>query len=237
VTNPSESSFRTFLTEQAFRRHLHKLHSQDQEEYGDEESLDYKSTVNRTRDFKGKQSSFSRHKALKHLSDSSSSCFGRSHANKPHRVHFTSRLAISLQTPAHIFRNYGLCTIAVTQQVDTASSILHSSSSGVHNGPKYQYPRPRHSNGNTQGHHSSGAHGECASNDSTKIHGTWYIGAFGRWWIGGELEFAKEDLIPDSLVPDSVSSKGGSNKIQREFKSGHYEIRPLDQVDAFEGMS
>ncbi|PVG02491.1 hypothetical protein CPB86DRAFT_751191 [Serendipita vermifera] len=236
VTNPSESSFRTFLTEQAFRRHLHKLHSQDQEEYGDEESLDYKSTLNRVRDSKGKQPAFSRHKAFKHLSDPSSSCFGRSHANKPHRVHFTSRLAISLQTPAHIFRNYGLCTIAVTQQVDTISSFSLPNSNAVHNSPKYQYSRPRHSNGSAQGHHSPAAHEECTGNDATKIHGTWYIGAFGRWWIGGELEFAKEDLMPDSLVSDSVGSKGGSNKIQREFKSGSYDIRPLDQIDAFEGL-
>ncbi|KAG8834709.1 hypothetical protein FRC17_007615 [Serendipita sp. 399] len=212
VTNPSEASFRTFLTEQVFRRHLQRLHIEQADENTDIESLNNKSSLTRISDGEGRLYALPSHKAL------TGSNYGhnpRNQVNKPPRFHFTNRSAVSLQTPAHVYRSYGICTIAVTQDIDTASPFVSRQT--------------------------------CPSDSRTmetslpmrqvKIRGTWFIGAFGKWWVGGELEISKEDLLAIAVNGNSTVSNQEQQKAQGELKDGRYEIKVLDQSDAFEGKA
>jgi len=92
LTNPSESTFRAYLTEQAFRQHLSRLDENAQDDETDPKDSGLHFTVSRRsppivrkpgRDF-DTQSPF----------------------------HFVNRAAISLRTPKHVFHSFGVLTIA-----------------------------------------------------------------------------------------------------------------------------
>ncbi|KAH8119071.1 hypothetical protein DFH11DRAFT_1502066 [Phellopilus nigrolimitatus] len=94
MTNPSETSFRAFLTEQAFRHHLSRLDDTDTQ---DELELASPATRPDVRSRRG-QSNF-----LKQRSTSA-------YASPP--FPFASRASVSLRTPKHIFRSLGILSIA-----------------------------------------------------------------------------------------------------------------------------
>lgn len=230
MTNPSETSFRTFLTEQAFRRHLHKLSDSEGLEDETEDALGFNANKDKT-----KRYALPHHEVIKPGSQASVIKQGNGNTGTL-RFHFTHRLAVSLQTPTHVFRSYGLCTIAVTQQVDTEKSYTTHS----------QVKRRRSSNSLKHfGHHNHDHHSHPLSVESRKscatckqngkIDGTWYIGVFGRWWVGGELEFLKEDLLPTSskaLVHSSGNEEGSNSP---ELHPGGYDVKVLDHSDAYDG--
>ncbi|KAF5370645.1 hypothetical protein D9758_001855 [Tetrapyrgos nigripes] len=91
LTNPSENSFRAYLTELSFRQHLSRL----------DDNADDDSDVQENQD--GKSSSF-RHGA----------------SGTPHTLpfdnrspfHFANRASVSLRTPKHVFHSFGIFTIA-----------------------------------------------------------------------------------------------------------------------------
>lgn len=56
-----------------------------------------------------------------------------------------------------------------------------------------------------------------------KIRGTWFIGAFGKWWIGGSMEFFAADFLAHSTSP------------VQDVKTGFCNVRSLDKTDAYEG--
>ncbi|KAG6917437.1 hypothetical protein DXG01_002523 [Tephrocybe rancida] len=85
LTNPSENSFRAYLTEQSFRQHLSRL--------DDNNDDDHKRPATSTR----KTSSTTAHT----FSNDASSTF-----------HFANKASISLKTPKHVFHSFGLFTIA-----------------------------------------------------------------------------------------------------------------------------
>ncbi|KAG5645185.1 hypothetical protein DXG03_006703 [Asterophora parasitica] len=89
LTNPSENSFRAYLTEQSFRQHLSRL-----DDNGDD---DHK-----------RQSSSSTHPAKRatYPTAHTLSCDNSS------PFHFANRASISLRTPKHVFHSFGLFTIA-----------------------------------------------------------------------------------------------------------------------------
>ncbi|KAG8785442.1 hypothetical protein FRC19_011200 [Serendipita sp. 401] len=216
VTNPSEASFRTCLTEQVFRRHLQRLHIEDADDNADIESLNNNSSLTRISDGDGRLYSLPSHKSPKTLTGSNFGHNLRNQGNKPPRVHFTNRSAVSLQTPAHVFRSYGICTIAVTQDIDTASPFVSSQNCSSSNGHTVETAVPVR---------------------QMKIRGTWFIGAFGKWWVGGVLEISKEDLLAIAMNGSPPASSQDLYKSQGELKDGRYEIKVLDQSDAFEGLS
>ena len=117
LTNPSENSFRHYLTEQSFRQHLKRLDENAQDEEGDSQNT-------------GKHISHSRRLPLS--------------TRKPDRdrdtqspFHFVNRASISLRTPKHAFHSFGVLTIAavfpssqscnVTLGVDAAQSTVNDS--------------------------------------------------------------------------------------------------------------
>ncbi|KAG6842109.1 hypothetical protein C0991_002763 [Blastosporella zonata] len=84
LTNPSENSFRAYLTEQSFRQHLSRL--------DDNVDEDHKRPVTSTR---------RNTPTANTISNDSSSTF-----------HFANKASISLRTPKHVFHSFGLFTVA-----------------------------------------------------------------------------------------------------------------------------
>ncbi|KAF9461298.1 hypothetical protein BDZ94DRAFT_1167897, partial [Collybia nuda] len=90
LTNPSENSFRAYLTEQSFRQHLSRL---------DDNTDDNHTTPNTTNSTNAVRRSTL---ATVHtLSFDNSSPF-----------HFANRASVSLRTPKHVFHSFGIFTIA-----------------------------------------------------------------------------------------------------------------------------
>ncbi|CUA66840.1 Chromatin modification-related protein eaf-1 [Rhizoctonia solani] len=147
VTNPSAASFRTFLTELAFRRHLSKLHDASE---ADPPAL-----------------TWARHSL---------------HIDAPPHLQFATRASVSVRSSAHIFRSFGVLTIAaVTPVADHRNKHIP--------------------NGDAQASFASD-------------HGRWFLGAFGKWWLGGALLLGKGDdthgtagLLDIRLLDDSELSK------------------------------
>ncbi|KAL5631449.1 hypothetical protein ACGC1H_007090 [Rhizoctonia solani] len=147
VTNPSAASFRTFLTELAFRRHLSKLHDASE---ADPPAL-----------------TWARHSL---------------HIDAPPHLQFATRASVSVRSSAHIFRSFGVLTIAaVTPVADHRNKHL--------------------GNGDAQTSFASD-------------QGRWFLGAFGKWWLGGALLLGKGDdahgtagLLDIRLLDDSELSK------------------------------
>lgn len=86
LTNPSETSFRAYLTEQSFRQHLSHLddttdESSDIDVQYSPRPVDRNTMTDRT----------------------------------PLPFHFANRASVSLRTPKHIFHSVGICTIATTR--------------------------------------------------------------------------------------------------------------------------
>src|SRR6266702_3947110 len=88
LSNPSETSFRSYLTEQSFRHHLSRL----------DDPADFDSS---DRDGSNPSSS----------SSQSSSTFGSLESGSS-AFHFSNRAAVALRTPRHAFHSFGLFTIA-----------------------------------------------------------------------------------------------------------------------------
>ncbi|CAE6482893.1 unnamed protein product [Rhizoctonia solani] len=146
VTNPSAASFRTFLTELAFRRHLSKLHDASE---ADPPAL-----------------TWARHSL---------------HIDAPPHLQFATRASISVRSSAHIFRSFGVLTIAAVTPV-----------------ADHRNKRP----------------GGDAQTSFASDQGRWFLGAFGKWWLGGALLLGKGDdgdatagLLDIRLLDDSELSK------------------------------
>ncbi|KAH9847177.1 hypothetical protein C2E23DRAFT_742463 [Lenzites betulinus] len=92
LTNPSETSFRTYLTEQSFKQHLSRL-----DEGGQEDGV--------ASDDSGVHFTLSR-RALP-SSRKSGNTF-----DPTSPFHFVSRASVSLRTPKHVFYSFGILTIA-----------------------------------------------------------------------------------------------------------------------------
>ena len=87
LSNPSETSFRSYLTEQSFRHHLSRL--------------DDPADIDSDHDASNRSSP----------SSQSSSTFGSLESGSS-AFHFSNRAAVALRTPRHAFHSFGLFTIA-----------------------------------------------------------------------------------------------------------------------------
>jgi epidermal growth factor receptor substrate 15 len=99
LTNPSENSFRAYLTEQSFRHHLSRL-----DENLDDEQSDHTACYSNI--YSGP-------------SPRSSSMHGSEQNTAP--FHFANRASISLRTPKHVFHSFAIFTIAAMVPVAKAS--------------------------------------------------------------------------------------------------------------------
>ncbi|KIO30324.1 hypothetical protein M407DRAFT_155326 [Tulasnella calospora MUT 4182] len=181
LSNPTEASFRTFVTELAFRRHITKLSggqlSSDDSTTGD---------VNPS-------SGLSPSRGGRRQADASSTPSSVT-PNGP-GFHFSNRANISLRTPAHVFRSFLFFTIVIVTPVSNSKA----SASDAHPGKDRSGGKPVSS--------------------AATLEGSWYIGAFGQWWLAGTLEFpktlsrkppsAKEQLLGDEAAISPFDQKGG----------------------------
>lgn len=100
LTNPTENSFRTYLTEQSFRHHLSRL----------DDNLDNEDCV---------------HEGLSSRA-MHSACLARSmktpatDRNGP--FHFANRASIALRTPKHVFHSFAIFTIAAMVPVQKGAA-------------------------------------------------------------------------------------------------------------------
>lgn len=109
--------------------------------------------------------------------------------------HFSNRANISLRTPAHVFRSFLFFTIVIVTPVSNSKP----SASDAHPGKDRSGGKPVSS--------------------AATLEGSWYIGAFGQWWLAGTLEFpktlsrkplsAKEQLLGDEAAISPFDQKGG----------------------------
>lgn len=184
-TNPTEASFRTFLTEQSFRHHLSRLDDTDAQ---DESELARSGTTVRpdARTRRGLSSS------LKHRSINDSSPFA-----------FANRASVSLRTPRHVYRSFGILSIA-------AVVPPHSS----HRSPTSTTRRANDAI-NAREDNAEGANGTCVP----MIPDSWFIGAFGMWFCAANLDLTWNDV-------------GFSLKdVADESATGVLEIKSLDRVE------
>lgn len=98
LTNPSENSFRAYLTEQSFRHHLSRLddHVDDDQVAQDE--------------FTSRSSPKMRTAPSGHA------------ANKSSSFHFANRASVSLRTPKHVFHSFAIFTIAAMVPLSEAGA-------------------------------------------------------------------------------------------------------------------
>ncbi|KAH9935709.1 uncharacterized protein B0H18DRAFT_868820 [Fomitopsis serialis] len=103
LTNPSENSFRHYLTEQSFRQHLKRL-DENQDDEGDSKDA-------------GTHASHSRRSPpIAHKP-------GRDRDPQP-PFHFINRASISLRTPKHVSHSFGVLTIAAVFPSPHGSATL-----------------------------------------------------------------------------------------------------------------
>ncbi|KAG2150955.1 hypothetical protein DEU56DRAFT_779337 [Suillus clintonianus] len=105
LTNPSETSFRAYLTEQSFRQHLSHLddttdESSDTDAQYSSRPVDRNTLTDRT----------------------------------PLPFHFANRASVSLRTPKHVFHSFGICTIATTRGAAGVHGRSSSTASAHGNG-------------------------------------------------------------------------------------------------------
>ncbi|GJE97733.1 hypothetical protein PsYK624_139540 [Phanerochaete sordida] len=106
LTNPSETSFRTYLTEQSFRQHLSRLDDSHQDDQSDSDDSGVHFTLSRSR------------QALQK---------GTSSYDSTPPFRFTSRATVSLRTPKHVFYSFGIMTIAAVLPTGRSGSKGRSS--------------------------------------------------------------------------------------------------------------
>ncbi|KAJ2986396.1 hypothetical protein NUW54_g9782 [Trametes sanguinea] len=92
LTNPSETSFRTYLTEQSFKQHLSRLDDGGTEEGAASDDSGLHFTLSRRTPPSTRKSG--------------------SNFDPTSPFHFVSRASVSLRTPKHVFYSFGILTIA-----------------------------------------------------------------------------------------------------------------------------
>ncbi|KAK7692461.1 hypothetical protein QCA50_004086 [Cerrena zonata] len=110
LTNPSETSFRTYLTEQSFRQHLRRLDDDNADESDDDEGSGVHYTLTR----RNTTTSSALHKP------------GRAYSDSGSPFHFVNRASVSLRTPKHVFHSFAVFTIAAIVPNGTRSPIIKS---------------------------------------------------------------------------------------------------------------
>lgn len=162
-TNPSEASFRAFLTEQAFRQHLSRL-SETNDAEPDEDYED-----GRPRTLKGPP----KYRSPEHPPA----------PDTPVVFHFVNKASVSLRTPGYHFRSFAVLTFAIVSPSEMTLAPVHLAP-----------PKP-----------------VSWSNPST--HGAWFLGAFGKWWLGFEMNMCPRQVrlaaLDDAALRDRAIARSG----------------------------
>jgi len=110
LSNPSETSFRSYLTEQSFRHHLSRLDDPSDPDHTDSEG--------------------SKSHSYRSSSSQSPSSFGSLESGSS-AFHFSNRASIALRTPRHAFHSFGFFTIAAVIPNLKTNPTTHETSSVI----------------------------------------------------------------------------------------------------------
>ncbi|TFY72131.1 hypothetical protein EVG20_g877 [Dentipellis fragilis] len=159
-SNPSETSFRSYLTEQSFRHHLSRLHDAPDGDHTDSEDFGIHYTSKRS------TSGPSSH------SDALDACSPS--------FPFSNRASVALRTSKHAFHSFGFFTIA---------AVIPNNFSGRSSSPSSQ-GTSRSSSTSSSGLSELARRSSASDSDldDSSHKESWFIGAFGRWWRGGVIE-------------------------------------------------
>ena len=232
LTNPSEASFRIYLTELAFRRHFSRFYDADTDtEHHQHESANNDSGLHLAAK---RQPSLTKHPSVppaQHVSSFQHLDPGQSkQSNKKRRdvaatqalsasdgFHFANRATIGMRTPGHVFRSLGLCTIAAIPIVSEEATTAPITNVAVHR------------SGKTPGPESPSIGKEPG--DEVTLAGKWFIGAFGKWWLGGTLQLRQQTVASGGYPnPHKALEKGD------RFTAGVLSFRALDFDPITEGV-
>lgn len=182
LTNPSETSFRAFLTEQSFRLHLSKLDDLDAQ---DEPSLGSQNLPA----CKEQNSRWGPGLSPKyHYIDASSS------------IAFANRASVSLRTPKHLFRSFGIMSVAAVLPVTS------SKRAALKRGSDAKAARDD---------------GEGGGNEDTSLVAeSWFFGVFGMWFWMINLNFESFWREAGIITKDDLDGT----------VSGVLEIKSLDRL-------
>ncbi|KAI0305648.1 hypothetical protein B0F90DRAFT_1815237 [Multifurca ochricompacta] len=198
LSNPSETSFRSYLTEQSFRHHLSRLDdptdSDNTESNESPESLSPSSSSSSSSS--SNQSTTSTFRSL----ESGSSAF-----------HFSNRAAVALRTPRHTFHSFGFFTIA---------AVIPSPTHKVH-------PSSRHSPSLVPSSASARITSVTSDPDLISVKEAWFIGAFGKWWRGGFVDPAWPPHPTSHSKSDEEGWSSGILNIKALDKLDDYDGLPF----------
>ncbi|EJU04276.1 hypothetical protein DACRYDRAFT_20856 [Dacryopinax primogenitus] len=209
-TNPNEASFRTFLTELTFRRHLTQLHIPLDDKSKSTSVTVYKGTgagsaVSKSSDVGAEKGSANK--------SSLSSIGGKQQTG----LLFTNRAAVTFRTGPHKLRSLGIFSIGIVQPVVNPPA------------PGEVISKPPSSKAGRLSSAINGTASTLADESATPVEelpGLWIIGTFGTWWIGGPL-------VP---VPQR---KGRGKEKCKEGKTSSAKIlsiHKLNNVESAEGI-
>jgi hypothetical protein len=215
LTNPSEASFRTFLTELSFRHHLTRLNAQSNVPWTDPDILAHDDSsengviefANQSRPLgiglgistrksltssgtrSGSNSTAYIHPAIDHHQPASANGNG-SIVGGERRFQFSSKASISLRTPTHVYRSFGLLTVAVVSPLTPVPPMTGPGLLGnVGSASSHVEAHGAHQLQSTNGNALSTIPGK--ENPGTfnplPLAGTWYYGIFGTWFTGGRV--------------------------------------------------
>ncbi|KZO98921.1 hypothetical protein CALVIDRAFT_427377 [Calocera viscosa TUFC12733] len=206
-TNPNEASFRTFLTELTFRRHLTQLHIPV---LASPDSSTGAVTVHSGKGGAGKSSETADKGSL-----TSKSLALPTAGKQAAGFLFTNRAAVSFRTGPHTLRSFGLFSLGIVQP------LLNPSAPGE--------PKPASASGKSRASAAASASAATLADESASLPedlpGLWIIGAFGTWWIGGPLV-----PIPQRKGRGKEKCKDGKGSQARIIS-----IHKLDNVESGEG--
>ncbi|KAH7108245.1 hypothetical protein BKA62DRAFT_15491 [Auriculariales sp. MPI-PUGE-AT-0066] len=230
-TNPTEASFRQWLTEQSFKRHLYRI--DDDTHQDDDPEHNIVGAFARARVSTSKTAPATTAAIIPtvagHLSPAHT--YGPLHkpaldadAPQSRRLHFHGHALIALRTPPHIFRSFGILTIAAVCPVDSSSSTTGVNPQANHSGSAISSGPSGVSNTGKAGRRlgvaaqlsaatstaSAAAVAAFAQTTTLGQHGhvvraSWFIGVFGRWWPGGTFPFDSVMFNRDSDDPNPRS--------------------------------
>ncbi|KAL7409300.1 hypothetical protein BDY24DRAFT_419017 [Mrakia frigida] len=169
VSNPTDASFRSYLTELSFRRHLRELHRPSPPTDADLD--DFSPSVGHlnltsTSSTNPRTSGTQQDSTLLRPPTSSDSTLGPSstQASPSHLVpfRFANRVSISLRTPPYILRDFAFFSL-VTVSPNQVLSVKGR------NGAQ------------------KAASWLDAEQSESLLAGVWFIGLFGRWWMAGSV--------------------------------------------------
>ena len=121
-----------------------------------------------------------------------------------------------MRTPGHVFRSLGLCTIAAIPIVSDDAGAAPITAISTHKSCKTSDPE------------SPSIGKEPAE---VTLAGKWFIGAFGKWWLGGTLQLRQQSVTPGSHPnPNKALEKGD------RFTAGVLSFRALDLDPITEGV-